>query len=57
MSTMEPDEGTQSDDTQADAPRWEGAEEAGADAPRWETTEGTEGEASDPEGIERDTDT
>jgi hypothetical protein len=54
MSTMEPDEGTQSDDTQADAPRWESGEEAGADAPRWETTEG---EGSEPEGIERDTDT
>ena len=34
MSTMEPEEGAQPDDQQADAPRWEGAE--GTDAPRWE---------------------
>ena len=40
MSTMEPDEGTKSDDQEADAPRWERAKAAeGADAPRWERTE------------------
>ena len=32
MSTMEPDEGAQPDDLQADAPRWDRVEEAGAAA-------------------------
>ena len=36
MSTMEPDEGAQSDD-QADAPRWDKTEAANpSDAPRWD---------------------
>jgi hypothetical protein len=44
MSTMEPDEGTQADDQQADAPRWEKTEAANAaDAPRWERAEAAEG--------------
>jgi hypothetical protein len=40
MSTMEPDEGTQSDEQQADAPRWDTVEAANPadapDAPRWD---------------------
>jgi hypothetical protein len=37
MSTMEPDEGTQSDDQRSDAPRWDKTEAANpADAPRWD---------------------
>ena len=36
MSTMEPDEGAQSDE-QADAPRWDEVQEPGReDAPRWD---------------------
>ena len=36
MSTMEPDEGAQSDE-QADAPRWDEVQEPRAeDAPRWD---------------------
>jgi hypothetical protein len=37
MSTMEPDEGAQSDDQKADAPRWDEVQEPGReDAPRWD---------------------
>ena len=37
MSTMEPDEGAQSDEQKADAPRWDTLEAADpADAPRWD---------------------
>ena len=37
MSTMEPDEGAQPDEQQADAPRWDTLEAADApDAPRWD---------------------
>jgi hypothetical protein len=31
MSTMEPDEGAQSDDQKADAPRWDEVQEPGSD--------------------------
>ncbi len=42
MSTMEPDEGTQSDDRQ-DAPRWDKTEAANpADAPRWDEVQETD---------------
>jgi hypothetical protein len=42
MSTMEPDEGTQSDEQQADAPRWDTVEAANpADAPRWDEVQQT----------------
>ena len=47
MSTMEPDEGAQPDDQQADAPRWEGAERT--DAPRWEGAEPADPDAADPD--------
>jgi hypothetical protein len=40
MSTMEPDEGAQSDEQRADAPRWDTVEAANPadapDAPRWD---------------------
>jgi hypothetical protein len=37
MSTMEPDEGAQSDDQTADAPRWDEVDTSDrADAPRWD---------------------
>ena len=52
MSTMEPDEGIQPDDQQADAPRWEDPEAAGGtEAPRWEGAEQTE--APRWEGVEQ----
>jgi hypothetical protein len=42
MSTMEPDEGAQSDDRQ-DAPRWDKTEAANpADAPRWDEVQETD---------------
>jgi hypothetical protein len=49
---MEPDEGAQPDDLQADAPRWDRAEEAGAaDAPRWDRAD-TDAESSDTDGSD-----
>ena len=52
MSTMEPDEGAKPDDLQADAPRWDRAEEAGAaDAPRWDRAD-TDAESSDTDGSD-----
>jgi hypothetical protein len=52
MSTMEPDEGAQPDDLQADAPRWDRVEEAGAaDAPRWDRAD-TDAESSDTDGSD-----
>jgi hypothetical protein len=57
MSTMEPDEGAQPDDQQADAPRWEGTE--GTDAPRWEGAEGTDAprwEGADADAAASDSD-
>jgi hypothetical protein len=43
MSTMEPDEGTQSDDQQADAPRFDKTEAANpSDAPRWDEVQETD---------------
>ena len=57
MSTMEPDEGAQPDDQQADAPRWAGA--AGTDAPRWEGAEGTDAprwEGADADAAASDSD-
>ncbi|HEV8425368.1 MAG TPA: hypothetical protein VGS14_09305 [Actinomycetes bacterium] len=60
MSTMEPDEGAQPDDQQADAPRWESTEAADAtDAPRWEGAAGTdaprwEGAEADAEAADSD---
>ena len=64
MSTMEPDEGAQPGEEQADAPRWEGAESAdtGADAPRWERaqpageTDAPRWEAADTDAESSDTD-
>ena len=51
MSTMEPEEGAQPDDQQADAPRWEKTEAANppreTDAPRWERADATDDDATD----------
>jgi hypothetical protein len=53
MSTMEPDEGAQADDQQADAPRWDKVEAVNAadetdtgepDAPRWDRADPGEGD-------------
>jgi hypothetical protein len=56
MSTMEPDEGTQADDQQADAPRWEKTEAASAsDAPRWERAADVTDDAED-DGSDDSTD-
>ena len=45
MSTMEPDEGIQSDEQRADAPRWDKTEAANpADAPRWDEVQGSPSE-------------
>ena len=47
MSTMEPDEGTQSDDQRSDAPRWDKTEAANpADAPRWDEVETSSDDAA-----------
>jgi hypothetical protein len=51
MSTMEPDEGAQPDDQQADAPRWDREEAAPADAPRWDRAD-TDAESSDTDGSD-----
>lgn len=57
MSTMEPDEGTQADDQQADAPRWEKTEAANAaDAPRWERAEAAEDSDDSDDGTDDSTD-
>jgi hypothetical protein len=54
MSAMEPDEGAQPDDQQADAPREETAEAAGvSDAPRWPEAD-TDAESSDTDGSDAD---
>ena len=48
MSTMEPDEGSQADDQQADAPRWEKTEAANAaDAPCWNADAAEDSDDSD----------
>ena len=47
MSTMEPDEGAQSDDQKADAPRWDEVQEPGReDAPRWDEVETSSDDAA-----------
>jgi hypothetical protein len=48
MSTMEPDEGAQPDDLQADAPRWDRIEEAGAPF----SVADTDAESSDTDGSD-----
>jgi hypothetical protein len=52
VSTMEPDEGAQPDDPQADAPRRDREEDAAAaDAPRWDRAD-TDAESSDTDGSD-----
>ena len=48
MSTMEPDEGAQPDDLQADAPRWDRAEAAGGGF----SVADTDAESSDTDGSD-----
>ena len=52
MSTMEPDEGAQPDDLQADAPRWDRAEEADAAGSGGLAVADTDAESSDTDGSD-----
>jgi hypothetical protein len=52
MSTMEPDEGAQPDDLQADAPRWDRAEEAEAADSGGLAVADTDAESSDTDGSD-----
>ena len=55
MSTMEPDEGTQPDDQQSNAPRRDKTEAANpGDAPRWERTEVDDTDADDADADSTD---
>jgi hypothetical protein len=50
MSTMEPDEGTQPDDQQAEGPRWDKVEAADAtQGPRWD---GADLDSADSDGAD-----
>jgi hypothetical protein len=51
MSTMEPDEGAQPDDLQADAPRWDRAEEADPGSGGFAEAD-TDAESSDTDGSD-----
>jgi hypothetical protein len=51
MSTMEPDEGAQPDDLQADAPRWDRAEDADAAGSGLAVAD-TDAESSDTDGSD-----
>ena len=52
MSTMEPDEGAQPDDLQADAPRWDRVEDADAVGGRGLAVADTDAESSDTDGSD-----
>ena len=57
MSTMEPDEGTQSDERRADAPRWDELDTAGqADAPRRDEVQETPSEDTGSDDPDASTD-